>query len=288
MNTRKTLFLINLALILLLGYGVAKTIVRQDKPDNTTPPQTAGKADGSPETSSPKVTSSRENYDDIVTRNLFDGTNPSTGIDESPPQTRTISPEQSDQLKLDLVLQGTVAGPDDIARAVIRDLSTDKTDLYKKGDMVAGARIVDIKKDAVVLICRGRKKILKFSACKSPASQNSGKKIVSSKPATTDKKPKTTSQIRNELLENFLETARIETYVVDNQPQGLQVTGLEKVKMAQLIGLKNGDVIQIVNNQKLTNKQKAFQVFKKAATQPYLDIELLRGEKLKTLSFPLK
>ena len=76
--------------------------------------------------------------------------------------------------------------------------------------------------------------------------------------------------------------------MVDDQPQGMKITGLEKVAIAELIGLKNGDVIQVVNNQKLTSKQKAFQVFKKAATQTSLDIDLLRGNKLKTLSFPLK
>jgi len=35
-------------------------------------------------------------------------------------------------------------------------------------------------------------------------------------------------------------------------------------------------------------KQKAFQVFKKAMTQPHLNIEFLRDEKHKTLSFPMR
>jgi len=282
------MFLINLMLILLLGYVIAKTVLRQDKPENASPLHAAPKEDSLSETSSPAVPPSRKNYDDIVARNLFDGTNPSTAIDESAEQNQTISAEQLGQLELNLVLQGTVAGPDDIARAIIKDLSTEKTDLYKTGDMIADARIVDIKKDAVILLCRGHKKTLKLNNYKSTTSQNSKNKFVSSQPATADKKPKTRSQIRNEFLEDFLETARIEPYIVDNQPSGLRITGLEKVEMAELLGLKNGDVIQVVNNQKLTNKQKAFQVFKKAATQPHLDIELLRNDRLKTLSFPLK
>ncbi|MBA7655126.1 hypothetical protein ES703_63024 [subsurface metagenome] len=282
------MFLINLVLILLLGCVVVKTVLKHDSPGNTSSVQAAPNGNSLSETSGPAVQLSRKNYDDIVARNLFDGINPSTAIGESAEQNQTISTEQLGELELNLVLQGTVAGPDDIARAIIRDLSTEKTNLYKTGDMVAGARIIGIKKDAVILLCRGQKKILKLSTYESPAGRDSGKKVVSSQPDTADKKPKTRAQIRNELLEDFIQTARIETYVVDDQPQGLKITGLEKIEMAELLGLKNGDVIQVVNNQKLTSKQKAFQVFKKAATQPYLDIELLRNDRLKTLSFPLK
>ena len=288
MNNRKILFLINLVLILLLGCVVVKTVLKHDSPGNTSSVQAVPNGNSLSETSGPAVQLSRKNYDDIVARNLFDVAKPSTAIGESAEQNQTISTEQLGELELNLVLQGTVAGPDDIARAIIRNLSTKKTNLYKTGDIVAGARIVGIKKDAVILLCRGQKKILKLSTYKSPTSQNSKNKLVSSQPAKADKKPKTKSQIRNEFLEDFLETAQIEPYVVDDQPQGLKITGLEKVEMAELLGLKNGDIIQVVNNQKLTNKQKAFQVFKKAATQPYLDIELLRNDRPKTLSFPMK
>jgi len=55
-----------------------------------------------------------------------------------------------------------------------------------------------------------------------------------------------------------------------------------------MLGLQNGDIVQMVNGQSLTNKQKAFQVLQKARSQPRLQIQLLRDGKAKELSFDLQ
>ncbi len=54
-----------------------------------------------------------------------------------------------------------------------------------------------------------------------------------------------------------------------------------------MIGLRNGDVVQSVNGQQLTSKQKAFQVLMKAKTQSKIDIQLLRDGQSRNLSFDL-
>ncbi|MCP4707620.1 MAG: hypothetical protein GY869_03260 [Planctomycetes bacterium] len=68
----------------------------------------------------------------------------------------------------------------------------------------------------------------------------------------------------------------------------MRITKLENVKNAKLLGLKDGDVIRLVNGQLVTNKQKAFQVIRKARTQPFLDVEIQRDSFTKTISFPPK
>jgi S1-C subfamily serine protease len=56
-----------------------------------------------------------------------------------------------------------------------------------------------------------------------------------------------------------------------------------------LVGVRNGDVIQVVNGQKLTSVQKAYQVYRKARVQSSFTIHLLRGGRdQKKLSFKLK
>ena len=100
--------------------------------------------------------------------------------------------------------------------------------------------------------------------------------------------PKISLTIKNQILEDIFNNARIEPFIADNQPQGLRISELEKAEKAKSLPLKNGDVIRLVNGQLLTNKQKAFQVIKKARSQPFLDVELLRDGAVKTLSFPPK
>jgi len=58
--------------------------------------------------------------------------------------------------------------------------------------------------------------------------------------------------------------------------------------MAGYFGFENGDVIQTINGQMLTDKQKAFQVLKKARSQSSLNFELLRNQHKMDLSFDLK
>jgi general secretion pathway protein C len=89
-------------------------------------------------------------------------------------------------------------------------------------------------------------------------------------------------------LEDVLHKAKIEPYVRNGRIQGLKITGLEDASVTALLGLRNGDIVQKVNGQSLTNKQKAFQVLQKAKAQPKLQIQLLRDGKTQELSFDLQ
>jgi len=89
-------------------------------------------------------------------------------------------------------------------------------------------------------------------------------------------------------VEDILTRAVIQPYTVNGQVQGLRITGLEKVRAAEVLGLKNGDIIRVVNGQQLTSLQKAFQVFQKAKSQPTISLELSRGGDTKTLTFDLQ
>ena len=89
-------------------------------------------------------------------------------------------------------------------------------------------------------------------------------------------------------LELILNESVIEPYLVDGMIEGLMITDLDKIPMAETLGLKSGDVISRVNGHLLTGKQKAFQVFKKAKSQTTMDLELLRDGETKKMSFDLQ
>ncbi len=89
-------------------------------------------------------------------------------------------------------------------------------------------------------------------------------------------------------IEVFLEKMEVAPYIINGQQEGLSITGLDDLSMAGYFGFKNGDVIQNVNGQVLTDKQKAFQVLMKARSQSSLNVQLLRNQTKKDLSFEIK
>ncbi len=61
----------------------------------------------------------------------------------------------------------------------------------------------------------------------------------------------------------------------------------DDLNMAGYFGFRNDDVIQTLNGQMLNDKQKAFQVLKKARSQSSLNVQLLRNQHKLDLSFEI-
>ena len=295
MSFRKILLTTNLALVLIIGYAVVKTVLMEDKPEDASgfDTEVTGNNTSSEPALAPQL--SGRNYDAIAQRKLFASDEPSAPTPATAKLAQPASP-RSPALERDYVLRATFAGPSRIARAIIQDVSIKTTDSYKIDDVIyetgdgsPAVRLEAVKKNAVVLSCNGQRRTLRLRGNKTPSvsDRKNSRKTSSSKPVAVIKKPRSGVRLRNEIIEDFLNTARIEPYVVDSQIQGLRLKDLDRMKK-HFPGLRNGDVIQLINGQKLTSKQKAFQVFKKAMTQPHLNIEFLRDEKHKTLSFPMR
>jgi len=283
MYIRKVLFISKLALALVLGYLVVRTLVPEHTEKSSTPDSALGgsasyvnQATGSPDLS-------LKDYTEIIEGNPFDS---SSQIADSGKWTSTAY-QQSVSEELGLALSGTVSGSPEVARAIIKDLKTGALDLYKIDQTVGDARIESIEENAVVLVCDGQRTVLKLNMA------DSGRQLPS--PQTPDQTsnvvkadlPAKNAQTKIGYVEAVLNNAAIEPYSVDGQVEGLQITGLENINIAKDFGLKNRDVIRLVNGHRLTSKQKAYQVFKKAKSQPAIDIELLRDNNTKKLSFSM-
>jgi type II secretion system protein C len=286
MYIRKVLFISKLALALVLGYVVVTTLVPEHTEKSSTPASALG---GSGESVNQTMRSpglSLEDYAEIIEGNPFDRSGQTAGSGKW----KSTAYQQSVSEELGLALSGTVSGSPVVARAILKDLKTGVFNLYKIDQTVAGARIESIEEDTVVLVCNGQRMVLKLNIA--PSSNNNGQL---SSPRTANEMSKVAKadlpadniQTKIEYVETLLSNAAIEPYSVDGRVEGLRITGLENINIAKDFGLKNKDVIRSVNGHLLTNKQKAFQVFKKAKAQPAIDIELLRDNKTKKLSFPM-
>ncbi len=227
----------------------------------------------------------------IVEGDLFAGPGaPALPTDPRSPSTPSV-PSAEDELGLKLI--GTVAGDSVTSRAVIQNKATGVALPYKVGDMVGAATVESIESDRVVVRVAGRRKVLpRESGTLNPAKERSSESKPQSpgsagKPATVEKQ---TPRNRPSMgyVEDIFHKAKIEPYVKNGRTEGLKITGLEDNVLTGLLGLKNGDVVQTVNGQTLTSKQKAFQVLQKAKTQSKLQMQLLRDGKTKELSFDLQ
>jgi type II secretion system protein C len=290
MYIRKVLLISKYALVLMLVYVLVRTLVSDYAEQNSSPASALAGAANMDQTTGWTAMSS-EDYTEIVERNPFD----QSGQTEDSGQWTSTTRYSSTSEELGLALSGTVSGNREVARAIIKDLKTGVPDLYKIDETVGGARVTSIEEDTVVLVSNGQKTVLKLNMVNSninngtqfSSDQTSGKLRQAAKTDSLAHKANPNDQTKSGRVEALLNNAVIEPYFADGQAEGLQITGLENISFAKDIGLRNRDVIRSVNGHILTNKQKAYQVLKKAASQPAIDIELLRDNKTKKLSFPM-
>ena len=200
-------------------------------------------------------------------------------------------------LKAKLRLFATVAGDDQVACAVIGNMKSNVQDVYKIGDIIEGAKIERIDRRKIILLCGEQREELKLHITNKmldpvekkekpllTQGQNDVESVNSISPVERDVNQKVyVTNVGG--METFLENIKAAPYIVNDKGEGLCITDLDDLKMARFFGFENGDVIQTINGQMLYNKQKTFQVLKKAKSQSSLNFQLLRNKQKMDLSF---
>ncbi|MEN6575344.1 MAG: type II secretion system protein N [Phycisphaerales bacterium] len=281
----KVFRLVKAALILVLVYAGFRAITGHLHLGAFDPAVVSG--DEPPTEVEPPVTRSpsRSDYAVILRKNLFTGSDDDAGPGTDDNRSQPIDSMPSAE-ELGLRLVGAIAGGPAISRANIQNTKTNTTGVYRIGDTIASAKVEAIQQDAVVLQYDGQQFILRLHAGptgdKEPPAGTEQQTVTEPVPAG---KQSASPAVKADSIAEVFRKATIEPVVKNDRTEGLRITGLDKIPMAELFGFKNGDVIQSVNGQQLTSKQKAFQVLMKAKTQSKVDIQLLRNGKSKDLSF---
>ncbi len=237
------------------------------------------------------------NYKIIMERNIFG----SSGLS---PARENLQRENTDApahvIRAQLRLLATIAGDDEVACAVIENLKSKVQDIYKAGDIIDGVLIESIDRNKIILLYGNKREVLNLHiTCEvlGPVEKNE-EPVIAQKQKTAEfvnvisptereiSKKACVRQVRG--MEVFLEKTEVAPYIVNGEEKGLCITGLDDLSMAGYFGFENGDVIQTINGQMLTDKQKAFQVLKKARSQSSLNFQLLRNQHEMDLSFEIK
>jgi type II secretion system protein C len=279
----RVLTLTKAALVVVLAYAGFRAITGRLQVRAFDPGTVSGHERPPDTQSTPTETRSPSDYSAIVQGNLF--STPEAAASTSPGRLQTTDSLPSAE-ELGLRLTGTIAGGPALSRATIQDTKNNTTGVYRIGDTVASATIESIQRDAVVLNHEGRHLVLRpRSGAGNDKAPSENKDPPVEEKAAPASRGSALPFIQADYAAELFRQATIQPYVKNNRTEGLRITGLDKIPMAEAVGLKDGDVIQTINGQQLTSKQKAFQVLMKARTQSKVDIQLLRNGKSKNLSF---
>ena len=301
LRVSKIFSILNLVLLCILGYLALNLIAGKTRQVHAIDPKTeAAQAD----INTDNILSNTVNPKIILERNIFSPVTVSASQKSSQKETvetQSAKPVTTGQLELRLL--GTVAGDENAACAIIEDTKTRIQELYKTGDLVQGARIEKIERNRIMLLNEGIQQILNLYVG-SEDNMNAVASTKETKSAAPEKNSmagviKVTSPTEREVnksaflakvggVEAVMKTVDITPHLVNGKADGLKITGLEGLSMARFVGLENGDVIQVINGQFVTDSRKAFQVLRKARALSSLDMQLLRGSERKTLSFKIQ
>ena len=289
----RLVWILNIAALLAAGFLIVGMVQKRDDVESASPVD-SNLSHVSPVRAVPALT--EEDRVEIVSRNIFlpDG---ASGRDSTSNDTGASLLART---RLQVRLLGTIAGDAEIARAVIEDMTSKVQDIYKVGDSVQGAEVRHIARNRVILLVDGKSEVLELylTASGAPADARSStpgpaididlSKAVSVISPTQFEINKKALLAQIGGVEAVVKAAKLTPYVVDGKTEGLRITGLDNISMARFVGIQNEDVIQVVNGQTLTSRQKAYQVMRKARTQGNLNVQLLRDGEEKALTFGIK
>jgi general secretion pathway protein C len=124
----------------------------------------------------------------IQERNLFGARGRPAA--SSPPPRASLPPAPPAKPAANLKLVGTVVGNGDHTYAVIEDLGTKRQELYRLGDLVHEARVIEVTRNRVVLDNQGRhEELMSFEKTDAaPPSGDSRARQPGARPATTPRR----------------------------------------------------------------------------------------------------
>jgi general secretion pathway protein C len=219
-------------------------------------------------------------YSSILERGLFgDGKAPSRG------ETAAVVPSA-------YTLIGTVEGVS-FAGAVLQDASNIQAFYRLNEKLPDGSRIIKVKRDEVTMrLPDGSTSTLQVVddtkivnvASRTPASRSGVRQIADDR-FLVDQREVASS---TENLGTILTQARALPYMQDGKTVGFRISEIVPGSIYQKIGLVNGDIIQRVNTEDVSDPAKFFQMYQGLKDERQITIDLLRNGQPQTLNYDIR
>lgn len=224
-------------------------------------------------------------YRVIPERNLF-GTTTKVVADK-----QTAAAPQQD-IALLFEVKGTVAGEGKYGFAIIEEKGTRKQRLVKVGDVVAGAKIIRIKRNALDVLVEEQERTLKMAEMKEGPILPPPAAVAA--PAVPSAPPGTLVINRSELQDamadmgSLLSQAQVRPYFNAGVPDGFIVTSIRPGSLYQKMGVANGDIIQEVNNRKIQTADDLTGLLNILKSSNDISLVVKRGGSPKTMNYQFR
>ncbi|MFO8009157.1 MAG: type II secretion system protein N [Candidatus Brocadiia bacterium] len=293
---RRALWAANLALLVLLTYLVADTVV-----------SALGTRGGSDSEAAAALRPTEEGLSEpvgmgesavILNRNIF---GVSVRFPQGPQPARRPAPAPPPAPpRLRLKLLGTIVADTPLARAVILDEGSGTQDVYALGDTVQGARLDRIEQHAVHLVRGSQREMLELDfppSAGGPAPATSEpERSVSRRPrsGTTRRQPPPAHVVdrrrmaeRVQSIAEVLTSPGVKPYRESGQIRGLLVPSVSSDRVRNLSGLRPGDVVSAVNGTVVVSAEQARRAIEEATKGSVLRLTLLRDGTERVVAYHL-
>ena len=221
-------------------------------------------------------------YKAVIERNLFGG---DPYGPKAPPQKEEQKPEDLPLSKLKLKLKGTIVDKNGkYSTAIIEDLVRKTQDLCHVGDKVKNALIKKIARTYVIINTGSRDEILAMNP------DEMGKKSSPQIQRTGSGKIKVSRKLIEHSMSNLasiMQDALIKPYFRRGMVEGFKITRIRNGSLYSQLGLKNGDVLVAINNEKLDDPRKLLTLYDRFKNLNEIKLKIKRRGRQETLSYQL-
>ncbi|MBW1982932.1 MAG: PDZ domain-containing protein [Deltaproteobacteria bacterium] len=231
-------------------------------------------------------------YSVVAERDLFGGGDAGADVGRGGEDIELANiPLALDDLGLRLVGTVVAGGPVESV-AIIEDARTRKQGVYHEGDRVKEALIKKILRLSVVVNTGERDEMLTM------ATPEKGRRApVSRAPRRSPPRPapgRTVQLDRDEIessmqdLNKLMRQVRIRPYMEGRKPAGFLVTNIKPGSIFAKMGLRNGDVIQAVNDEEITSPEQAIDFYESLMEGGEIALQIKRGRRKRELHYEIQ
>lgn len=280
--SRRTVILAVMAILLYLGVGIFYKALTLQFVRMRPGPAVETVAPVAP----PAAREPADAYRLIPERNLF-----GTTTKVVPEKPTAAAPPPLDVALL-FEVRGTVAGEGKYGFAILEERGTRKQRLVKTGDVVAGAKVIRIRRNAVDVLVEAQERTLKMAEMKEapivPQAREAAPSAGPPPPPGTFVVNRSEIQEAMEDMGSILSQAQIRPFFNMGVPDGFIVTSIRPGSIYQKMGIANGDIIQEVNNRKIQTADDMSGLLNILKSGNEMSLMVKRGGSPKTMTYQFR
>jgi general secretion pathway protein C len=199
---------------------------------------------------------------------------------------------------LKVALLGTVSGSSRNTYAVIEETNKRKQGLFKVGDSIQGAVIKSIQRGVVVLRVGDRDEKLTMEEAAARSTQTQKGRAASTPSRGRREAPggtgRTITVRRSDVeaslqdINELLTQARVRPHFKDGNPDGLSISRIKRGSFFSKLGLRDGDVVQAIDNQDIRSPDDILSLYKKLKSGSGMGIQIDRKGQQQTINYTFR